>query len=36
KEAAVLAAKALAMTAVDIMTKEELLKKIKEEFKKNG
>ncbi|MGI1690986.1 M20 family metallopeptidase [Thermoanaerobacter uzonensis] len=34
KEAAVLAAKALAMTAVDIMTKEELLKKIKEEFKK--
>jgi amidohydrolase len=32
KEAAVLSAKVLAMTAVDIMTREELLKKIKEEF----
>ncbi|ADD03079.1 amidohydrolase [Thermoanaerobacter italicus Ab9] len=32
KEVAVLSAKVLAMTALDIMTKEELLKKIKEEF----
>jgi amidohydrolase len=32
KETAVLSAKVLAMTALDIMTREELLKKIKEEF----
>ncbi|MCG0276514.1 MAG: M20 family metallopeptidase [Thermosediminibacteraceae bacterium] len=32
KEAALLSAKALAMTAVDIITKDELLKKIKKEF----